>query len=155
MEIGRSDRRTAMQTKERLVRGLELFAQCSRAELEWVLKHADEIRLRRGTTITTRGSRAREFLVVIDGVVTSTSDGEVAVLGRGATIGGAEITDDRRHAATIAAASDVRVLVFEARVYRSFAESAPSVVRTLSSGTQTPVSVLVHAGRGRRLAVAS
>lgn len=144
-----------MQAKERLVRGLELFAHCSRAELDWILKHSDEIRLRPGTPITMRGSVAREFMVVVDGIVTSTADGSVALMGRGATIGAEEISGDRHHAATIEAASDVRVLVFEARVFRSFAESAPSVARALSSATKTSVAVPVRYGRGRRLAVAS
>ena len=144
-----------MQAKERLVRSLELFAHCSRAELDWLLKHSDEIRLVPGTTIATRGSHAREFMVVVDGVVTSRMNGSVALMGRGGTIGAEEISGDRRHAATIEAASDVRVLVFEARVFRSFAESAPSVARTLSSATETSVAVPVRYGPGRRLAVAS
>lgn len=144
-----------MQAKEQMIRGLELFADCSRTELDWVLKNSDEIRLRPGTTIATRGALGREFIVVVEGALTATENGTVALMGAGATVGGDEITCDRRHAATIETVGDVRILVFEARVFRSFEDSAPSAARKLSSLTRTTITVPVRYGRGRRLAVAS
>lgn len=143
-----------MDAKERLIRGLELFAGCSRAELDWVLKHSDEIRLRPGTTIASRGAIPRECIVIVDGVVTADRDDAVALLGRGATIGGEELTRDRRHEATIETVGDVCVLVFEARVFRSFEDGAPTVARKLSSTAEATVAAPVRYGRGR-LAVAS
>ncbi len=141
-----------MQAKERMIQRLELFADCSRAELAWVSKHCDEIDVRAGTTIALRGAVAREFVVIVDGVATARTHGSVAIIGPGASIGADEITADRRHAATIETADDVRLLVFESRVFRSFADSAPSVARKLSGRVRASVPAPVRSAR--RLAVA-
>jgi CRP-like cAMP-binding protein len=143
-----------MEAKEQMVRGLELFAGCSGAEVRWILKNADELDIRPGTTIARKGSVAREFMVVVNGCARATDgNGCVVALGPGSYFGHDEISNDRPHAMTVEATEKLRVLVFEVRAFRGLDETVPAVARRLMG--DRAVRVPAPAGFGRRLAVAS
>lgn len=45
--------------------GVPLFSRCSRADLARIAKVADEIDLKAGKTLVKKGSRGREFFVIL------------------------------------------------------------------------------------------
>ena len=65
MEHGRN-------TKIELLKGVPLFAGCSKVELQKLATIADEIDLRDGTELTREGRPGRELFVLIDGTVAVT-----------------------------------------------------------------------------------
>lgn len=142
-----------MERKRQVIRDLELFSGCSRDEVAWISKHADELAVPAGTRIATAGRYAQEFCVVLDGFAEATGSGAPVALGPGSYFGHVEITSDRPHAMDVTAKGNVRLLVFEVRAFRGFAECAPSALRKLFGevATRVPVGPAV----GRRLAVAS
>jgi CRP/FNR family cyclic AMP-dependent transcriptional regulator len=50
-----------------LIRGVPLFAHCSRAEIAEVAKIADEIDIPADKELTREGDRGREFFVLLEG----------------------------------------------------------------------------------------
>ncbi len=142
-----------MERKSRMITDLELFAGCSGAEVQWIARHADEIDIGTGSTIVRAGAAAREFCVVVDGFAEATGQGAPVALGPGSFFGHVELMSDRPHAMTVAAKGDVRLLVFEVRAFRGFAECVPSALRKLFGevARRAPVGPAL----GRRLAIAS
>ena len=143
-----------MEAKQRMVRDLELFSGCSRDEVQWVLRNGDELNVRPGTVLARRGGYAKEFMVILGGSARVTNgDGCHVTLLPGAFFGHDEIAADRPHGSTIEAMDSLRVLVFEVRAFRGFAERVPTVARKLNDEIATHVAAPVR--YGRRLAVAS
>jgi CRP-like cAMP-binding protein len=143
-----------MEAKERMVRGLELFSGCSRDEVHWVLRNGDLIDVRPGSVIARRGGYAREFMVVVGGSARATNgDGSHVTLLPGAFFGHEEIAADRPNASTIEAMDGLRVLVFEVRAFRGFADRVPTAAGKLN-GDRT-VRAPAPVSYRRRLAVAS
>lgn len=147
-----------MDAKELAVRGLELFSECSRAEIGWVVRHGDVLDVTPGAVVARRGGYAKEFVVLLAGSATSTSgDGSRRTLRAGAHLGSQEITGDRPYSADVVADDGLRLLVFESRAFRGFAERAPTVARKLQAQRTTvrqPVDRRAHTLR-RRVALAS
>ena len=142
-----------MDAKEQMFRGLELFAGCSRRELEWLAKHGDVVDVRPGTRLTRAGGHAHEFCVVVDGFIDAAGEGAAVTLGPDSYFGHVEITSDRPHAITLTSKGAVRLVAFEARAFRGFAECAPSVLRRLFG--EVAARVPVGPVFGRRLAAAT
>ena len=142
-----------MDAKERMVRSLELFGGCSRREVAWVLRHGDVVDVRPGTTIASAGMYAHEFCVVVDGFVDGLGTDGCVALGPGSFFGHVEITSDRPHAMTLTTNGNVRLLAFEVRAFRGFAECAPSALRKLFG--EVAARVPVGPAFGRRIALAS
>ena len=143
-----------MDAKQRMVGDLELFSGCSRDEVNWVLHNGDVIDVRAGSVVARRGAYAKEFMVVIGGsaLVTNEEGCHVTLL-PGAFFGHDEIAADGPYASTIEAMDGLRVLVFEVRAFRGFAERVPTVARKLNGEIAAHVAAPVR--YGRRLAVAS
>ena len=143
-----------MDAKMQMVKGLELFSGCSRDELEWALHNGDVIDVRPGSVIANSGGYAKEFLVVVGGSARATyRDGSEVTLLPGAFFGHEEIAADRPHTSTIEAMAGLRVLVFEVRAFRGFAERVPTVARKLNGETAAHLAAPVS--YRRRFAVAS
>ena len=63
-------------TKVDLLKGVPLFAGCSKAELQRIASLADELDLAEGATLIREGERGREFIVVVEGSVRVTRAGK-------------------------------------------------------------------------------
>ena len=61
--------------KVELLKGVPLFAGCSKADLQRIASLADELDLGEGATLIREGERGREFIVVVDGTVQVTRKG--------------------------------------------------------------------------------
>jgi CRP/FNR family cyclic AMP-dependent transcriptional regulator len=115
-------------TKVELLRGVPLFAGCSKAELQHIASLADELDLSDGATLIREGERGREFIVVAEGTVRVTRGGEtLRELGSGDFIGEIALVADVPRTATVTATSPVRLLVVTDRAFRNVLEQVPSI----------------------------
>ena len=111
-----------------LLRGVPLFANCSKSELQQIATLADELDLAEGATLIREGERGREFIVVAEGSVRVTRDGKtLRDLGSGDFIGEIALVADVPRTATVTATSPVRLLVVTDRAFRSVLEQMPSI----------------------------
>jgi CRP-like cAMP-binding protein len=118
-------------TKEQRIRNLRLFRDCSRAEVEWIARVADEARIRRGRTIAHEGSVSREFVVLMDGYAVARDGGADVILGPGSFFGELGLLDGAPNTHTITSRTDATALVFEPRAFRSLVRRIPSVALML------------------------
>lgn len=111
-----------------LLKGVPLFANCSKAELQQVAQLADELDLAEGATLIREGERGREFIVVAEGTVAVTRGGQtINELGSGDFIGEIALVVDRPRTATVKATSPVRLLVVTDRAFSRLLEQVPSI----------------------------
>jgi CRP/FNR family transcriptional regulator, cyclic AMP receptor protein len=139
--------RLGSNAKIDLLKGVPLFAGCSKQELEALGGIADEIDLREGSTLTREGTPGREFFVLIEGTVDVLQQGEkIAELGPGDWFGEIALMTDLPRTAAVTATSPVRVLVITDRAFRHVVEDMPSIALKVLEGvgerlardTQTP-----------------
>jgi len=120
--------RLKKDTKVDLLRGVPLFAGCSKTELQRIASLADELDLAEGATLIREGERGREFLVVVSGTVSVTKRrNKVTDLGAGDFIGEIALVSDVPRTATVTATSPVRLLVVTDRAFRGLIEEMPSI----------------------------
>lgn len=114
--------------KIELLKGVPLFAGCSKSELQRIAALADELDLAEGATLIREGETGREFIVVADGSVRVTRGGKtIRELGSGDFIGEIALVADVPRTATVTATSPVRLLVVTDRAFRSVLEQMPSI----------------------------
>jgi CRP-like cAMP-binding protein len=129
--------------KQAQIAGTKLFARCSASDIEWIARTADTIDAGAGSVLALEGRTVREFMVVLDGVVS----GGGVVFGRSAYFGDAGLIDGRPHTATIEALSDARLLVFGPREFRALVARVPSVAEVITANAASAPS---PAGRLQR-----
>ena len=111
-----------------LLKGVPLFAGCSKADLQRIASLADELDLGAGATLIREGERGREFIVIVDGSVDVTRKGKtLRTLGSGDFIGEIALVADVPRTATVTASSPVRLLVITDRAFKSLLERTPSM----------------------------
>ena len=114
--------------KIELLKGVPLFAGCSKSELQRIAALADELDLADGATLIREGEKGREFIVVAEGSVRVTRGGKtLRELGSGDFIGEIALVADVPRTATVTATSPVRLLVVTDRAFRSVLEQMPSI----------------------------
>ena len=126
--------------KVELLKGVPLFAGCSKADLQRIASLADELDLGEGATLIREGERGREFIVVVDGTVQVTRKGKkLRALGAGDFIGEIALVADVPRTATVTATSPVRLLVVTDRAFKSLLDRTPAmatkVCRASASGS--------------------
>ena len=108
--------------------GLPLFSECSRRELDAVAAVADELRLPAGREVMRQGARGRELVVLLDGEVEVSRNGEVlATRGPGDFLGELALVTHRPRVATVTATTDLRVLVLERGAFERLVREVPSI----------------------------
>ena len=111
-----------------LIKGVPLFAECSKKELTEVAGIADEIDLREGKELTTQGKPGREFFVLVDGNAdVRKGSRRVNQLGPGDFFGEISLIKQTPRTATVVATSPVRALVITDRSFRSLMEHQPQI----------------------------
>jgi CRP/FNR family transcriptional regulator, cyclic AMP receptor protein len=114
--------------KLELLKGVPLFAHCSRKELEEIGRIADELDFREGKELTREGSRGREFFVLLEGTVEVVRDGKrVATLGKGDFFGELALISNIPRTATVTATSPIRTLVVFGRDFRRLLQEDPGI----------------------------
>jgi CRP-like cAMP-binding protein len=114
--------------KVELIKGVPLFAECSKKELSEVAGIADEIDLREGKELTKEGGTGREFFVLVEGTaVVRKGTRRVNMLGPGDFFGEISLIRHTPRTATVVATSPVRTLVITERSFRSLLEHQPGI----------------------------
>jgi CRP-like cAMP-binding protein len=114
--------RLQKDTKVELMKGVPLFAGCSKAELQKIAALADELDLGEGATLIREGERGREFIVIVDGTVRVTRAGKTV-----RDLGAGDFIADVPRTATVTATAPVRLLVVTDRAFRGLIEQMPSI----------------------------
>lgn len=124
--------RFGKDVKTKLISGVPLFAQCSKAELQEIAAIADEIDIAEGKELTKEGSPGREFFVIIEGTASVAQDGDqINELGPGDFFGEVALVKDTPRTATVTATSPVRTLVVTRQNFKRLIEQQPDIERTV------------------------
>jgi CRP-like cAMP-binding protein len=111
---------------------LELFADCTKAELRKIRSLTTYLRIPQDQVLIREGTLAHEFIIINSGtalVSRETGDGveTVAEVGSGEVLGEIALLTGSRRNATATAATDLGVLVSSAREFQSILRIAPTV----------------------------
>ena len=120
-----------------LLRGMPLFAGCSRQELAEIATIADEMYLPQDTTLIEEGERGREFFVLVEGTVIIRRKGrKLGTMSGPDFVGEIALITDAPRSATVTTTSPVRLLVITAQAFqRLLADTAslrPKVLAALA-----------------------
>ena len=120
--------RLRRDAKTELLRGVPLFATCSKKELAAISGIADEIDLKEGKELTRQGSPGREFFVLVEGTADVVKDGKkVNSLEGGDFFGEIALVHHAPRTATVIATSPVRALVITERSFKRLLEESPEI----------------------------
>jgi CRP-like cAMP-binding protein len=120
--------RLRKNAKVELIKGVPLFSELGRGELDEVASIADEIDLGEGKELTVEGQPGREFFVIIEGdAAVRKGDREVNRLGAGDFFGEIALVEDRPRTATVVAETPIRALVITDRSFRTLLEHSPEI----------------------------
>jgi CRP-like cAMP-binding protein len=114
--------------KIELIKGVPLFARCSRKELAEVAKLADEIDFGPGKELIREGAIGREFFVLVEGSVdVRKGERRVNQLGPGDFFGEIALIAHTPRTATETTASDVDLLVITSQSFKTLLEHQPAI----------------------------
>ena len=117
-----------------LIKGVPLFAECSRKELKEVAGIADEIDLREGKELTKQGQAGREFFILVEGTAdVKKGSRRVNRLGPGDFFGEISLIRHTPRTATVVATSPVRTLVITERSFQSLLQHQPGIQNKVMS----------------------
>jgi len=111
-----------------LLRGVQLFSGCSGAELGRIASLTTEHQAVAGQVLTERGTPGLEFFIIVEGKATASRKGvHLATLGPGSFFGELALLDGGPRTATVAAQTDMRLLVLSRREFNGLHHVAPTV----------------------------
>ncbi len=110
------------------LRTVPLFADLDDHDLDVVGKGATELTLDAGTVLMREGSMAREMVIVMEGELVVTTDGEeIATIGPGGFAGEMGLLTDAKRHATVTAKTDVTVMHIDSRSFDNVLDEAPQI----------------------------
>ena len=107
-----------------------LFSRCTGKELRIVARHAEAVRLPKGSVLFSEGDTGDAFYVVLDGtaeVRKGKANRRVNSLGSGAYFGEMALLDAAPRSATVIAATDLELAVLGARIFRTLLRELPTI----------------------------
>jgi CRP/FNR family transcriptional regulator, cyclic AMP receptor protein len=114
--------------KVELLKGVPLFSELGKRELNEVAGIADELDLREGKELTVEGHPGREFFVLVEGDASvRQGDREINRLGAGDFFGEIALVEDRPRTATVVAETPIHTLVITGRSFRTLLERSPEI----------------------------
>jgi CRP-like cAMP-binding protein len=114
--------------KIELLKGVPLFAECSKTELAHIAQIADEIGFPAGRTLIEGGKPGREFFVIADGTVEVRRGGrKLPQRGESSAFGEMALLTGKPRNATVTTTSPVRALVIGDRAFKQLLQDVPSL----------------------------
>ena len=114
--------------KIELLKGVPLFAECSKRELADIAQVADEMAFPAGRTLIEEGKLGREFFVIADGTVEVSRGGrKLPDRGDPNSYGEMALLSGTPRNATVTTTSPVRALVITGRAFRQLLADVPSL----------------------------
>ena len=118
--------------KVELLKGVPLFAECSKKELAAIAAVADEIDVPAGRELVREGSNARDFCVIVEGSADVTAGGKtINTLGAGDFFGEIALIRGGTRTATVATTSPTRLLELTDRAFARLIRELPSIETTV------------------------
>jgi CRP-like cAMP-binding protein len=115
-------------TKLELLKGVPLFAGCSKKELGEIALVADEIDVGEGKVLTREGDTGREFFMLVEGAVDVRRNGRrIRTMGPGEFFGEIALVSDRPRTATVTTTAPATLLVVTDRAFRQLMRKIPSI----------------------------
>lgn len=110
------------------LRGVSLFASCSKKDLEKIAKACEEITFAAGTLIVDQGQTGTEAFVLLEGTVGVKRNGkEVATLEPGAIFGELSLLDHGPRTATVTCQTECQVLLIAQRNFLAVVDEVPAL----------------------------
>lgn len=126
--------RLRKNAKVELIKGVPLFAELGRKELDEVASIADEIDLPAGKELTVEGQPGREFMVIVEGEASVRRGGqEINRLGAGDFFGEIALVKQQPRSATVVAEAPIRALVITDRSFRTLLDHSPETEEKVMS----------------------
>jgi CRP/FNR family cyclic AMP-dependent transcriptional regulator len=120
--------RLRKDAKIEAMRGVPLFAGCSKRELAAIAAIADELDVPEGKQLIREGDRGSEFFVLLDGTVEVRKGGrKLRTMGPGESFGEIALIAKTPRTATVVAKTPLRVLVITDRAFKSLLEQMPQI----------------------------
>jgi CRP-like cAMP-binding protein len=114
--------------KEDAIRGVPLFAGCSKDELALIARLTDEIDLPEGKDLMREGETGREFFIILDGTADVRRGGELlTTLGPGGFCGELALIENVPRTATVTATSPIDVLVLTREAFSGLRSRLPNM----------------------------
>jgi len=127
--VKRSTRRRRDPKVERLSH-VQLFSACDTGELARIAALTTEIEVPAGRVLMRQGDPGRECFVIEDGTARATIRGRKSTtMGPGDCFGEMALLHAAPRSASVAAESDMRLLVLTSREFSTLLEDVPSVAR--------------------------
>lgn len=126
------------------MRDLPIFARCTPKELKQIAALGDRAVVPAGKVLLTEGEHPAEAYVVISGeAIVSRGGTEVARVGGGEQLGEMSLLDGRApRSATVTAATEMELLVFDVRAFSTMLERHPEVGRHVAATLATRLRLL-------------
>jgi len=127
---------TTWDTKLARLGEVPLFEGCDRREIRAIGRLGDLATRPAGTELTREGRWGGEAFVIVDGAATATYRGRsLAGLAPGDVVGVVAALHAGRQPTTVTATTEVELLVFDPRAFRSLLELVPVVARRVLTQT--------------------
>jgi CRP-like cAMP-binding protein len=115
-----------------LLRGVELFSNCTTAELQQLASLATEYQAPAGEALAVQDQMGREFFIIVEGTARAFRNGIfLADLAPTDFFGELALLDGGRRTATVVAQTDLRLLVLSSGEFKELFRSYPSVTRKI------------------------
>ncbi|HVL80165.1 MAG TPA: cyclic nucleotide-binding domain-containing protein [Actinomycetota bacterium] len=122
-------------SKVNVLKNVSLFSACTNRELAQIASLVDEVDVSKGAVLTEEGGPGREFFAIIDGEAeVSLRKKKLATLGPGQFFGEMSLLDQGPRAATVKAATDMKLYVLDARSFSTLLDKHPAVARKILRG---------------------
>jgi CRP-like cAMP-binding protein len=114
--------------KADLIRGVPLFAHCTRAEIAQVASIADEVDVAAGKQLLREGDRGREFFIMLEGAADVRRGGrKLNSLKPNDFFGEIALVSRSPRTATVTTTADSRLLVITATAFRALLDRSPRI----------------------------
>ncbi len=114
------------------LRGVNMFEQFTRKDLEKIARSSDEVSVPTGTVILEQGAEGHEAYVILNGrVVVKRNGRKVATLGPGAIVGELSLLDHGQRSATAICETDCDLLVLSQGAFLGVVMDVPLLANKL------------------------
>lgn len=111
-----------------MLAAVPLFSACNQGELRQIARLGTPISVNSGKVLTAEGTPGREFFLVTNGMAECTIGGvHAARFGPGDFFGELALLDGGPRTATVTAATDMEVVVLDAREFASLLAASPTI----------------------------
>jgi CRP-like cAMP-binding protein len=111
-----------------LLKGVPLFADCSKRELQEISRVADEVEVPAEYALTTEGAAGQELVVIVDGAADVRRGGRrINTVSSGDFVGEIALVTDVPRTATVRTTQPTHALVLTRRDFRALMKRVPSI----------------------------